>query len=140
MTDGTHYSLSDRVELALWSTAAAFQRRRELLSDAYTAPAVAKLLGVSRQNPHDRLAAKTLLGVRDDGVWKFPAWQFDPDGPDGVIAHLPDVLRALRVTDLAKVAWLTMPNGELAGKTPLNALRQGERELVVAMAGTVGQL
>jgi hypothetical protein len=50
-----------------------------------------------------------LLGVRDQGQWRFPLWQFDPDGHDGVVDGLPAVLAVLAVSDLAKVRWLQQP-------------------------------
>jgi hypothetical protein len=56
----------------------------------------------SRQTVHDRLKVGTLLGVLDQGKWRFPLWQFDVDGPNGVIDGLAQVLQALQVTNLAK--------------------------------------
>ena len=73
-----------------------FTYRRELLRDCYTSSQVADLLGTSRQTPHDRLRARTLLAVQERGRYCFPKWQFDPAGPEGVVAGLPDVLRARR--------------------------------------------
>ena len=101
---------------------------------------VAALLGVGRQTPHDRQKTGTLLGVKDRGQWRFPAWQFDPDGPDGVIAGLPEVIRSMRrpVSDVGRVRWFITPKPLLRGRTPLDALRAGEVDEVVAEAEALG--
>lgn len=115
-----------------------FDGRRRLLADSLTAPQVAKLLGSSRQTPLTRLEADSLLAVYDRGVWRFPAWQFDPEGPDGVVAGLRQVLRALvGVGNFGRLVWLARPNPYLDGRTPVEALRLGELERVVGEARAV---
>lgn len=117
-----------------------FKWRQELLKSSLTAPQVAELLNTTRQTPHDRLRKNSLIATQDNGLWKFPAWQFDPEGPDGVIAGLPDVLKALNVPALSKISWLTRPNEALNGLTPIEALKFGQIHDVIAEAGTVGIL
>ena len=134
LTDGREYSAQERLALEVAALVRAFRRREELLADTLTAPQVARLLGVSRQTPHDRVRGGTLLAVLDRGQWRFPRWQFDPEGPDGVVAGLPDVLRALDVSPLAKVAWLVRPNPGLDDEPPLALLRRGEAARVLAAA------
>lgn len=114
-----------------------FKWRQELLKSSLTAPQVADLLNTTRQTPHDRLKKNSLIAVQDNGVWKFPTWQFDPQGPDGVIAGLPDVLKALNVPALSKISWLTRPNNALNGLTPIEALKFGQIDDVIAEAKTV---
>lgn len=112
-----------------------FEARRRLLADSLTAPQVAKLLGSSRQTPLTRLEVDSLLAVYDRGVWRFPAWQFDPEGPDGVVAGLPQVLRALAgVDNFVRLVWFTRPNPYLEGHAPIEALRTGQVERVVGEA------
>ena len=115
-----------------------FDERRRLLGGSLSVDQVATLLGTSRQTPHDRAKARTLLAVPDGGRLRFPAWQFDADGPGGVIEGLPAVLRALRVGALTAVRWLTRPNAVFDERTPLAALRSGEVERVVAESAGVG--
>lgn len=115
-----------------------FGERRRLLDGSLSVDEVAALLGTSRQTPHDRAKARTLLAVPDGGRLRFPAWQFDPDGPDGVIEGLPAVLRALRISALAAMRWLTRPSAVLDKRTPLAALRSGDVDRVVAEAAGVG--
>jgi allophycocyanin beta subunit len=95
---GRQLSQEERLELEFSSLLRYFNHRRELLNGALTASQVATLLGTSRQTPHDRVKNGSLLAILDNGVWRFPAWQFDPTGPDGVISGLPEVLRSRVVT------------------------------------------
>ncbi|MEC4819744.1 MAG: Rv2175c family DNA-binding protein [Scytonema sp. PMC 1069.18] len=116
-----------------------FEWRQQILSNCYTASEVAQLLGVkSRQTPHDRRRHKSLIAVQDNGIWKFPKWQFDPTGPHGVLPGLPDVLKALDVPDFSKISWLIRPNSALNGLTPVEALKKGRKNAVIAEAQAVG--
>ena len=135
---GRSFSDEERVKLELDSLLKYFQWRRQLLKGALTSSQVAQLLGTSRQTPHDRVKAQTLLGISDNGALRFPSWQFDPEGPDGVIEGLPDALKTLQVSDLAKLSWLVRSNPFLEGLTPLQALKQGQKERVVQEALGVG--
>ena len=101
-------------------------------------PQAAQMLGRPRQTPHDRVRAGTLLAVRERGGLRFPRWQFDPDGPDGILAGLPQVLKALDISPLAKVSWLVRANPFLQGRSPVQALKSGELEAVLVRARGVG--
>lgn len=136
---GHSYTQADKLKLELESLFRYFERRRELLSGALTAAEVAKLLGTSRQTPHDRMKSQTLLGVLDKGVYRFPWWQFDPEGPDGVIDGLPEVLRVLEVSDFAKLYWFMRPNPFLYGLTPVQALRSEQKERVIQEAARINR-
>jgi excisionase family DNA binding protein len=115
----------------------AFAARQQLLKGALSAAEVASLLGTSRQTPLDRLRAGSLLGLRDGGIWRFPPWQFDPNGPDGVVAGLPAVLAALHASPFAKARWLMRAHPQLEGRSPIEALRAGEQARVVPLAARV---
>lgn len=119
----------------------AFADRRALLADALSVSEVAALLGVGRQTPHDRARAGTLLAVKENGKLLFPDWQFDPDGPDGVVAGLPDVLRAMSdrpISALGRARWFLEPKSLSDGRTPLDALRSGDVGQAVAEAEAIG--
>lgn len=133
-------SEEERGRLELAALKKHFDRRQELLKNSLTAPQVAELLGTTRQTPHDRLKKDSLVAILDNGVWKFPIWQFDPQGPDGVIDGLPDILKALDVPPYSKLCWLTRPNKALSGLTPVEALKNGKKNHVLAQARTVGVL
>ena len=138
LTGGREYGRQEKSALEMATLARSFRRRKELLEGALTAPKVAKLLDTTRQTPHDRVRSGTLLAVLDRGVWRFPAWQFDPEGPDGVVEGLPDVLQMLHTSPLAKASWLVRPNQYLEGRTPLETLKEGRKEAVRSAAERVG--
>jgi hypothetical protein len=117
-----------------------FQRRQELLEGSLTTSQVAQLLGKSRQTPYDRARSGALLAIRDRGALRFPPWQFDAEGPDGVVEGLPQALRALNVSPLSKASWLTRSNPILDGDTPLDVLRRGDVSRVMELARAVGSV
>ena len=85
------------------------------------------------------LSAGTLLGLKDNGVYKFPLWQFDPEGDDGVIDCLPELLKTLQISDFAKLNWLTKPLRAFEGRTPVEVLKSGDdkdiEDLIVEARG-----
>lgn len=138
LSGGREYDRQEKSALEMSTLARSFKRRRELLEGALSASQVADMLDTTRQTPHDRAKSGTLLAILDRGIWRFPAWQFDPEGPDGVVEGLPEVLRALHVSPLAKASWFVRPTRYLEGLTPLEALRKGQIEEVKNEAETVG--
>jgi hypothetical protein len=135
---GRSFSKKERIQLEMDTLARHFQHRRQLLENAFTAPQVAKILGTSRQTPHDRVGSQTLLAIKDNGKLLFPSWQFDPSGPDGVLEGFPQVLKALAMSDYAKLGWLTKPNPYLEGLPPVEALKQGQGGRVIQQAEAAG--
>jgi len=131
------YSQKERIELELKTLYQFFEERRRLLDSTLTPTQVGKLLNTSRQTAHDRREAGTMLAALDNGVWKYPIWQFDPEGPNGVVDGLPEILQALHVSDLAKIAWLTRKNVILQ-TTPIAALKRGLKKQVLSEALSVG--
>ena len=135
---GRSYSKKERTELEMNTLVRHFQHRRQLLENAFTAPQVAEILGTSRQTPHDRMSGQTLLAIKDNGKLLFPLWQFDPSGPDGVLEGFPQILKALAMSDYAKLNWLTRSNPYLEGLTPVEALKQGQSARVIQQAEAAG--
>ena len=138
LAGGRTFRPEETLLLELEAQQRAFAHRHALLQGSLSASQVAALLRTGRQTPHDRLHSQTLLAVEDQGRWKFPYWQFDPNGPQGVVAGLPEVLKALSLSPLGKVSWLTSPNSFLEGRTPLQALKEDDKERVVDQALCVG--
>ena len=104
------------------------QRRRALLKDSLTSTQVADLMGWQHhKTASDRLKANTLIGVKDRGVYKFPLWQFDPEGEDGIIDGLPELLSRLNVSNFRKINWLTGPMAAFDNLTPIEVLKKGDR-------------
>lgn len=91
--------------------------------------------GVSKQAVNDRVRRHRLLALRTgSGRLVYPVAQFDGER---VVAGLSDVLDVLVPDDTEAwmvASWLTTPDPELAGRTPLEALRAGERTEVVRAA------
>jgi len=135
---GREFSTEERLGLEFRALMQYFEWRRQLLESSLSAAQVAQLLGTSRQTPHDRLKNGTLIAILNKGVWRFPIWQFDPEGPDGVIPGLSEVLAALEVPLLSKLSWLVRPNPFLNGLKPIEALKQGQKERVIVEARGVG--
>lgn len=136
---GDDYSSEKTVILELVNLQKLYERRRQLLANSITSTEVAKLLGCrDRSTIHDRRLAQSLLGLKEHGKYYYPLWQFDPEGDDGVIDGLPQVLAALEVSDFIKLNWLTKPHRAFHGRAPLEVLKLGEIEAVIAEARTVG--
>jgi Rv2175c C-terminal domain of unknown function len=135
---GRKYSQAERMGLELTALFQYFERRRELLQDSLTAAQVGRLLGTTRQTPHDRAEKGFLLAVLDKGVWKFPVWQFDPEGPDGMVAGFSEVLKVLPGSNFSKLNWWLTPNGDLEHKTPIATLKAGKKTAVLREAQALG--
>lgn len=129
----------------LWSLELAnlkllYERRRELLKDSLTSTQVAELLDwKNRKTVHDRLKAKEIIGIKDRGVYKFPLWQFDPQGENGILDSLPSLLAALDISDFRKLSWLTKPLRPFNNLTPVEILKRGNKseieDLVIEAEG-----
>lgn len=135
---GRQYTQQESLRLEIVSLLRYFERRRELLQNSFTAKQVGELLGTTRQTPHDRAEKGSLLAVLDKGIWRFPSWQFDPQGPDGVVEGLPEVLKALGGSNFSKLNWLVCPNHYLDDLAPIEALKRGYKERVLKEAEAVG--
>lgn len=126
---GKDYSEGNLAMLELANLKRYYQRRRELLADSITTPQVAELIGCQAiTTVHDRMKANTLLGLKDNGVYKFPLWQFDPEGDNGVIEGLPEILKTLSISNFAKLNWLTKPLRAFDNQTPVEVLKGGDPE------------
>lgn len=128
---GYGFSPVEKAKMRFEALRQSFAIRHGLLENALTTPEVCKLLnGVSPQTPNDRRAAGTLIGLKENGVWHYPEWQFDQGGPDGIVEGLPEVLRALRMGTLGKMRWLSEPH-DLFGRPPIEELRSGNKGRVL---------
>ena len=102
------------------------QRRQDLLKDSLTSTQVSDLMGWQHhKTASDRLKANTLIGVKDRGVYKFPLWQFDPEGEDGIVDGLPELLSRLNVSNFRKINWLSKPIAAFDNLTPVEVLKKG---------------
>lgn len=96
---------------------------------------MALLGGVSKQAVNDRVRRHRLLALRTgSGRLVYPAAQFNDER---VVDGLGDVLDVLVPDDTEAwmvASWLTTPDPDLDGRTPLAALRTGDRDDVVRAA------
>jgi hypothetical protein len=134
---GDDYTDESSWHLELANLHRLYERRRRLLAKSLTSTEVADLLDwKTRKTIHDKLKAKDILGIKDKGIWKFPLWQFDPEGDDGILDGLPQVLKALEVSDFTKLNWLCKPHRAFDNKTPVEMLKQGNiHDVLVEAAG-----
>ncbi len=107
-----------------------------LLATSMSVPEAAQALGVDTSRVRQRLAARTLYGIKLRSGWRLPSFQFEPAG--GTVPGLDEVLPRLE-PDLHPVAvhrWLITPTSdlELEGQpaSPLAWLRAGGNPREVA--------
>ena len=83
-----------------------------LLSTSLTVADAATCLNVDRSRIRQRLRARSLFGIEQNGEWRLPLFQFERDQP---LPGLGDVLLALPadLTALDVAEWFIVPNLDL---------------------------
>lgn len=116
---------------------------------AVDADAAAKLYGGPTKCGPEAVRKAARLGqviaVRDGlGNLHFPVWQFSPRG--GTLPGLREILSLLQARkdtdDLQPLTFFLNPSAALKGRTPLEALRQGDEqdlERIKRMAAAAGE-
>jgi len=108
--------------------ASAFQ---ELRASSLTVDEAAARLGVNTSRIRQRLAARSLYGLKDGNTWLLPAFQF---ASSGLVPGVGVVVRKMPpdIGALAAVRWFTTPNPDLCTRdqderplTPLQWLLVG---------------
>jgi hypothetical protein len=117
------------------------ERRKQILAQlggALSAEGVAELIGISRQAVDKRRSQNQLIGlIQGRRGYAYPAFQFE-EGK--TLAGLKEVLDALRDHDpWMQSIFFANSSDRLSGKTPLEALRQGDRESVIRAAESYGE-
>jgi len=84
-----------------------------LAASALTVSQAAARLSVDPSRVRQRLAARTLFGIRVEGSWRLPRFQFPDDGRRLVpgFGSIAPHLAELHPLDVA--TWFTMPQGDL---------------------------
>jgi hypothetical protein len=130
----------DRDPLALARLRGIEAKRRILTGDGgiLSAEKVGQILTISRQAVEKRRKAGRLIGVSlGRRGFGYPAWQFSERG---ALPHLEAVLDALKQHDAwTKLAFFTTENLATESKKPLDLLRSGDVEKVLAAARTYGE-
>jgi len=102
------------------------------LGPAYRPGDVARLLGKSRQAVSaDRGLLR--LEMRDGGIG-YPVFQFDGRRRLPGIREVVRMLAPVVASAWTTASWLTSPAPELDDRAPLAALRDGDKEQVLALA------
>ena len=94
--------------------------------------------GATRARSTRRAAKARLLGVRGDGGYTFPAWQFGRDG--NVLPALPRVISAARsvgISDERLGSLLQARCGLSSGRVLADALRDGNVDHVLSVVYAV---
>jgi hypothetical protein len=94
----------------------------------------ARLAGTTRTSIVAWIGAGRCIGLaRAQRGWRLPAWQFQP----AVFDAVAPVAQALGTRDgWALLQFMETPHGGLGGLTPRQALEQGRRERVLAVAAS----
>lgn len=136
---GTHeYSEQEKTALEVNSLYNYFKRRHELLSNSIGSVQASEMLEVSKQTIHDRIKEAKLIGLVESNMMRLPLFQFDPEGPNGTVAGLPEVLKELSCSLLGKISWLTTANPVFGGRSPIEAMKRGDLKQVLVEARSVG--
>jgi hypothetical protein len=97
-----------------------------------SASEVSKLLGISRQAVDKRRRSGKLIAVPIKGDNAYPRCQFDREG---VILGLQEALSSMPIeSPWMRLEWLLTPDDALSGRSPLDALKAGDRESVLRIA------
>ena len=83
-----------------------------LIETALSVTEAAQRLGVNPSRVRQRLAARTLYGIKRDGEWRLPAFQFTASGE---VPRLSDVLPLLDpgLDPVSIFLWFTSPDADL---------------------------
>ena len=111
-------------------------RRTALLARSVTRNEVARALGKSDQAVSAMLERGSLVGLKEGREWRIPAWQLDPDRPEGVLPGLREVAGAYRDGVVSLSDWVDRPNSVLEDATPRATLARGAVDDVVAAAAS----
>ena len=138
LTEGKKYTKEQRQKLRWKTFVRKFQWDRKLFQDCCNIARVAELLEITPEIVEERVKSQSLLAITHNGNLLFPQWQFSPNNPDGVIEGLPEVLAILEIPTVDKISWLIAPNPILEKRTPIEALKQGDKDRVLDEARGVG--
>ncbi len=128
------------VAAVLWADLEAEENRARLLRESVSAAEAGRLTGRSRQAVERQRRDGRILALRVGRQWRYPAWQFDTDGPGGLIPCLSEAVALLFRSPAGAAAWLTVPRPELDGDTPLSRLKRRDAEPVLRLAEQLGHL
>lgn len=118
---------------ALLSSSQAARAMRLLADDMVTTQEAAELTGTSRVTINAWISKGRAIGLTQTRRgFRLPKWQFEP----AIWAVLPELAQALGTAEgWTILSFLESPLGGLNGRTPLQAIEQGEAMRVLQLAG-----
>ena len=135
---GEPIDLKEAAAVSLWADATARMNRARLLADCVSASEAGELTNRSRQAVERQRREGNLVALRVGREWRYPKWQFDIDGPRGLVQGLGAVVRNLCLSPYGAALWLTTPKPELHDEAPIVALHKQHTDLVVRLANENG--
>lgn len=108
--------------------------REDVRRDALPRTQVQELLGVTSNQVSNLRSEKKLVALRGIGGERFPAWQFDLDADDPRLDGVRELTGAFSGGVVSLSQWAVRPNPALGGRSPAEALADGDVDLVVAVA------
>lgn len=117
------------------------QAKQDLIAagGAFSMDEVCALLGdISRQAVHKKVQAGALLAVRGPhGRTVFPTFQFTSSGPIAGLSRLSEAFESTNPWMLLN--FLVHPDDRLGDRRPIDVLKEGDVDAVVAAARSLGQ-
>ena len=110
---------------------------RSTARDCITTIEAAELLDTTPQTIRRLLRVRRLVGFRMSGRWLLPTWQFTPMAEAEVIPDLALLQELFPGDATALTAWAVTDNVELDGRSPVDALIDGDAESVIAAARAI---
>jgi excisionase family DNA binding protein len=107
---------------------------RSMARDCMTTTEAAELLGTTAQAIRRLLRTRRLVGLRMSGRWLLPTWQFTPLAEADVVPDLAPLQEAFPGDAIMLSAWVVRDNVELDGRSPVDALLDGDTEAVIGAA------
>jgi hypothetical protein len=121
-----------RNEARVWAARTALYER------GLTREQAAARAGVKPNQITNLLRDGELIAIDGPEGLRLPAWQFDPEAKRGRLEGLARVSAAFPGRVLGLSSWMSAVNPSLGGRTPRQALLDGDVDLVVAVASGVG--
>lgn len=139
---GTNEPLDSKeaAEASLWADTRMQANRARLLADCVTASEAGEMTNRSRQAVEKHRREGNLVALRVGREWRYPKWQFDIDGPRGLVPGLDAIVSNLHLSPFGVAVWLTTPRSELDEESPIAALRKRKTDKVVRLAEEQGYL
>lgn len=133
-------SQADVVVATLRNTERLWERRGRLAETALTRAQAAARLGVSPNQITNLISGGHLVAFDHAGARLLPAWQFHADASSGRLDGIREVAAVFPGRVVSLSAWATTRNAALGGRSPAQALLDGDVDRVVAVVehGTFG--